>query len=1055
MSRSALEKLRARMGLVTYFRSLFGVSDPDDQDSIKEYFDELDECEEGYDSEGRSYVYRYVRAQADSDDLATEQLLRYDADVRAHTDKINERRTDPIRLKPFQVLAALMTEAYLDRVTNDRETFLRELNEFVNEQNEDKGRIKFPRFDDGDLDKLAFWMATGSGKTLLMHLNYYQYLDYAEEADDLPENILLVTPNEGLSEQHMEKLRESSIPCRHFNAETVDLRSVGENPVKVIEIHKLTEKKEGEGLSVEVDAFEGRNLVFVDEGHKGSGIDQTWRRLRESLAEDGFTFEYSATFGQALSNSSAAVEEEYGKSILFDYSYPRFYSDGYGKDYHIVNLENVVDQDLRDRYMLANLIAFYEQIHVFQQDPETFQNTYNVEFPLLVFIGHTVNAATKSDVTKNDDRTLADIEQVLVFIGRVLRNEDDWVIPAIDRILQDDIGLIEGDGPSPFGESFETLRDAGLDGQDVYENLLEDVFHVQSSSGLDLVDVKKADGEIGLRASGTDEFFGVINIGGDKVFLDRVGDAHEHVSVEGDEFQPSLFRSIGSRDSSINLLLGSRKFIEGWDSFRVSSMGLMNFGRGEGSQVIQLFGRGVRLLGKERSLKRSEELEGDHPADLPVLERLNVFGVRADYMAQFRDYLSEEGIDVEPRELVEIPPRTQDHFRGQGLLVVRQEADTNFDDEVRFELKATGDLTPEIDLRPTIEVEASRGGEFDTEDNDVPQRIPTELLSILDWQTIYRDLWQYRDSNGYSNIVAEPETLRQILDRGYYTLYCPEEMLEVDSFSDRGQIQRIAVMILRKYVEEFYNRRQKRWEQQQLTYVPIEDDEEREQGNFIDTYQLEVRQNSAEEFLAELKETVGTDELYSAEAGVPNRVFFDQHLYLPLLVEETNLEEDEVRYSPPALNSGEVQLIRDLRNYFDSLAGGRILDSWDVYLLRNQSGGKGIGLFSDGQRFFPDFILWLQNENHQHVVFIEPHGYVMEGEPLEDHRVKMHRGIKEVEDDLDGPGDERVSLHSYVVSQTSLNDLRERSRADTWREFHQEGIFFQNEIEELITDIFD
>lgn len=197
----------------------------------------------------------------DGEVLTPEQLLRYDENVKTHTEALNERRSDPITLKPFQVLACLMTEAYLDRVVNDREAFLANLNEFVNEQNEKKGRIKFPEFDDSDLDKLAFWMATGSGKTLLMHINYYQYLDYVEDSDDLPENILLVTPNEGLSEQHIEDLRESSIPCHHFNAETIELQGVGENPVKVIEIQKLVEEKSGEGLSVEVESFGHNNLV--------------------------------------------------------------------------------------------------------------------------------------------------------------------------------------------------------------------------------------------------------------------------------------------------------------------------------------------------------------------------------------------------------------------------------------------------------------------------------------------------------------------------------------------------------------------------------------------------------------------------------------------------------------------------------------------------------------------------------------------------------------------------------------------------------------------------
>ena len=49
------------------------------------------------------------------------------------------------------------------------------------------------------LNKLAFWMATGSGKTLLMHANILQYQYYLEKHGRRRElnRILLLTPNEG------------------------------------------------------------------------------------------------------------------------------------------------------------------------------------------------------------------------------------------------------------------------------------------------------------------------------------------------------------------------------------------------------------------------------------------------------------------------------------------------------------------------------------------------------------------------------------------------------------------------------------------------------------------------------------------------------------------------------------------------------------------------------------------------------------------------------------------------------------------------------------------
>ena len=52
-------------------------------------------------------------------------------------------------------------------------------------------------------------------------------------------------------------------------------------------------------------------------------------RYRNALCEKGFSFEYSATFGQAV-KGNAKLTELYAKSTLFDYSYRYFYGDGFG-----------------------------------------------------------------------------------------------------------------------------------------------------------------------------------------------------------------------------------------------------------------------------------------------------------------------------------------------------------------------------------------------------------------------------------------------------------------------------------------------------------------------------------------------------------------------------------------------------------------------------------------------------------------------------------------------------------------------------------------------------
>jgi len=83
---------------------------------------------------------------------------------------------------------------------------------------------------------------------------------------------------------------------------------------------------------------------------------------------------------------------------------------------------------------------------------------------------------------------------------------------------------------------------------------------------------------------GENEYFGVINIGdtlGFKKQLEKKG-----ISVEQDAVSDSLFDDIKKEGSKINILIGSKKFIEGWDTWRVSSMGLLNIGKGQGPQLF-------------------------------------------------------------------------------------------------------------------------------------------------------------------------------------------------------------------------------------------------------------------------------------------------------------------------------------------------------------------------------------------------------------------------------------------------------------------------------------
>ena len=165
--------------------------------------------------------------------------------------------------------------------------------------------------------------------------------------------------------------------------------------------------------------------------------------------------------------------------------------------------------------------------------------------------------------------------------------------------------------------------------------------------------------------------------------------------------------------STINILIGSKKFTEGWNSWRVSTMGLMNIGNTEGSEIIQLFGRGVRLKGHAMSLKRSSVLDDvDRPQHIGLLETLNIFGIRADYMRQFKEYLEEEGLPSNEDRIPIILPVLK-NFGGKKLTTIKLKDGVDFK---RLGPKPTLAEPPELLLRhrvtlnwyPKIQAQQSR-----------------------------------------------------------------------------------------------------------------------------------------------------------------------------------------------------------------------------------------------------------------------------------------------------------------------------------------------------------
>ena len=996
--------------------------------------------DEGFDPEGHSHIHALLASRGRQlQDVTTEDLQRYDENIREHLAAMNERRTEPITLRYFQYLAALYAEIYLDRYCANPEALLQSLNEFVEDHNGScVDNERYQRFAASDLGKMAFWMATGSGKTLLLHLNYRQFLHYHQQPLD---NILLITPNEGLSWQHLQELWASNIAAERFDLNQRAGLLDGTETVRVTEITKLVMEKRGEGDSVPAEAFEGHNLIFVDEGHKGTGGD-AWRAVRDALGATGFTFEYSATFGQALAAANdEALLSEYGKAIAFDYSYRYFHSDGYGKDFRILNLKDDDASEWSDTLLLANLLSFYEQQLVFVEQADKLQ-PYKLERPLWAFIGGSVNAVYQRKGSKRSD-----VLTVVRFLHLVLSNPE-WAIATLQRLLDGESGLYDRDNPDSdrdlFADRFDYLHLRGREATAVYQDMLAKVMHTPGSSGLRICDLRDSEGELGLRAAGSEEYFGVINIGDTGAFKKLVEADDADIVVEIDTLNGSLFDRINEPGSSVDILVGSRKFIEGWNSWRVSNMGLLNIGRGEGSQIIQLFGRGVRLRGLDMSLQRSSALSGEHPDWIRVLETLDIFAVRADYMAQFRDYLESEGINTAAVELP-LPIRLNDDFLNRGLVVPRLDEGSDFltDETVLLERSDVVTMPVAVDMATTVERLSSRNRSIQATAGK-EGTIPLQSLDLVDWNQVYLALLEYKDEKGLGNLLIRSGNLRGILETEppVYRLHAEKSLLRPENQAACARLQEAVVNILRKYTDTLHRRRQAQWEASHLRYKTLDASEgnfrfNRGEGDRSSQYIVKVsRQNP--DLAGEIKNLIDdVNTLYEEDWGSLPRIHFDRHLYQPLL-----LKQDGVTSSPPGLNESEHKFVTDLKDYC-SAEPNALPNTAELFLLRNLGRGHGVGFF-EKSGFYPDFILWIKGAT-QRIVFVDPHGMIHAMSYAYDDKARLHERLP----DLTREVSERsqmwnVSMDSFIVSATPFNELRSRYGDGSWErtDFAEKHILF-------------
>ena len=778
------------------------------------------EAQEGMSADNLHHFYKSLDVHLQSTAQVTRaDLLRYEHNIVSHSLAINEKRDRPIVWKYYQWLSLLFAEIYLDRFFSDRDALLDSLNQYVTSFNAYWNGAGIATgitpYALDDLNKLCLQNATGSGKTLLMHVNFLQFRHYAAKSPfkhDLTRTVL-ITPNEGLSLQHAREMKGSNITAQRLLTDSGDLLSSGKNGLRQVDYTEVTKLGDTDGPNVIATRNLGdQNLLLVDEAHRGMGSQEErgWFGSRARLSEKGFVFEYSATLKEAVSAAKRPeIEASYAKTILFDYSYRYFYEDGYGKDYRIFNLPRTF-AELEFSYLTACLLSFYQQLKLFE-DKHALYAPYNIEKPLWVFVGSSVTKATGTTAEK---ATVSDVGKILAFIAKFLKNEATSAA-EINHILTgnaEQTGLLDEHGGDIFAGGFVYLQQLmlreGWHPADLFRDILDKLFQNKAGGELSIARIKGDENEIMLRVGQADKPFGLINVGDASGLASHIGEqGFDNVAVLESEFSETMFGQINLSSSPLNLLIGSKRFVEGWDCWRVSTLGLMHVGKSEGAQIIQLFGRGVRLKGHDWSLQRSGFATPTHQPELiQYVETLNVFGIEADFMERFRKFLEEEELPRNDQKTVVTVPLTVTYDFGQRLKVLRPRKKRGDGREYDFKrdgaVPALGFVPDKfrqkgvsIDWYPRIQsLESKKGTKLGAKEETV---FAEGHLAFLDYDDLFFRLEKFKRERTWHNLnIAKPMLESLLSDRTWYKLVVPSGKMAFTDFLNVALWQEMTILPL-------------------------------------------------------------------------------------------------------------------------------------------------------------------------------------------------------------------------------------------------------------------
>ncbi|GAA8505735.1 DEAD/DEAH box helicase family protein [Helicobacter pylori] len=462
--------------------------------------------------------------------------------------------------------------------------------------------VRFENF----INRLAFYMATGSGKTIVI-IKLVELLSVAIRMGLIPKkNIMFFSANEHLIKQFKKEIEKYNRGKDYFKQiDFKNLKSVKNKDFYHASKDFLMEKialfyyradlmsdeESKENLLNYKDCWDnGENYVILDEAHKGNKTESKRQAIFSLLSLRGFLFNFSATFTEESDLITAVYNLSVGEWVKL----------GYGKESVLLKKNNLsAFKELKDLNDREKEIALLKALLLLGM-----QKRYKVEGyfydPLMLVFTHSVNVEN------------SDAEIFFKTLARVIENDDGSdFLKAKEDLLEElkNPEFLFSDGKDKEKEYKIEVFKESLKGMDL-KGLKEEVFYA-SNGHIEVIINPKNNQEIAFKLNTSDKVFCLIRIGDITEWICEKLKSVKVVSKNLSFKEESYFSQIDK--SSINILVGSRAFDTGWDSTRPSVILFLNIGLDDDAKklVKQSFGRGVRIESVKNQRQRLAYLDID------------------------------------------------------------------------------------------------------------------------------------------------------------------------------------------------------------------------------------------------------------------------------------------------------------------------------------------------------------------------------------------------------------------------------------------------------------